>query len=175
MNQHVEMIAAVADNHTIGTDNDLPWGSLRDDMIHFRKYTKGRPVIMGSKTARSLTRALPGRKNIVLTRNQFRGDGFHSVSTPEEALEVAQKAKREMGWHGKTMIIGGEEIYRLFMDLAETIYLTRIERNFEGDAFFPELDDQWDEEPIGTPAETEDGLRYHFVKLSRRVRPQGAS
>jgi dihydrofolate reductase len=133
----VSLIAAVASNRVIGANGALPW-HLPDDFRWFKAKTLGKPVVMGRKTWQSLQRALPKRQNIVLTRQAgFTAPGAIVVDSPEAARGAAGKA-------GELMVIGGEEIYRLFLPQASRIYLTRVDTAVAGDTLFPELDpDEW--------------------------------
>ncbi|GAA4313900.1 dihydrofolate reductase [Compostibacter hankyongensis] len=129
-------ITAVAENHVIGKDNALPW-RLPADMRFFKNTTWGHPVIMGRKTYESFdNHALPGRTNIIITRQpDFRADDARIVHSVEEAVGEAKSLDAD-----EVFILGGAEIYRQSLPLLDRIYLTRIYAEFEGDAFFPELD-----------------------------------
>ena len=127
----VSMIAAVGKNLEIGKNNRLLW-RLEGDLPFFKKTTLGKSVIMGRKTFESLPAALPGRKNIVLSRSGFSADGVITADTPEKALEAAGE--------GEVFIIGGESIYRLFLDRAHRLYLTEAQaQDSTADAYFPEF------------------------------------
>lgn len=130
------LIAAVARNGAIGRDNQL-LVRLPDDLHHFRDVTMGAPVIMGRKTWDSVParfRPLPGRRNIIVTRNpDWRADGADAAHSLEAALALAQDAPR-------AFVIGGGELYRLALPLADELVLTEIDRDFEGDTFFPAWD-----------------------------------
>jgi len=146
----VSLIAALAKNHVIGAGNALPW-RLPEDLKRFKALTIGHPVVMGRKTFESIGRALPGRRNIIVTRSaSFRAGGCEVVESPEAALLAAAGDKHEV------FIIGGAELYRAFIDLAECMYLTEIDADVEGDAWFPEFDrTQWQEssrEPVAGAA-----------------------
>ena len=125
------LVVAAADNGVIGKDGAMPW-HLPADLRHFRRITMGKPVIMGRKTWASIGRPLPGRQNIVLTRDAaFRAEGATVVSDLSAALAAAGAA-------AEAMVIGGAEIYALARPLATRIELTRIHASPEGDTFFPE-------------------------------------
>ena len=128
----VSLVVAVAENGVIGQDGELPW-HLPDDLKAFKRITLGKPVLMGRKTWESIGRPLPGRHNVVITRQpDFVADGATVVDSPESALElVADEAE--------VMVIGGGAIYRAFLDRADRIFLTRVETMIDGDATFPEL------------------------------------
>lgn len=122
----------MAENRVIGRGSRIPW-DLPDDRGRFRELTWGRPVIMGRKTFETLEKPLPGRLNIVLTRRRdHRPDGCLAAPDPAGALALAGDAD-------EVFVCGGEEIYRLFMPLADRIHLTLIHREFEGDVLFPEI------------------------------------
>ncbi len=135
----ISMIAAMSQNRVIGRDGGLPW-HLPADLKFFKRMTLGKPVIMGRRTCQSLPEPLPGRKNIVLSRDpSFRPQGFHVVADPESALSAAEPAE-------EVFICGGEAVYAAFLDHAGRIYLTLVEAEVEGDARFPELpQEQWAE------------------------------
>ena len=137
---NVFLIAAVARNNAIGKDGALPW-HLPEDMKYFRETTRGKPVIMGRKTWESLPerfRPLPGRTNIVLSRNgNYAANGATVVASLEEALHAAADAE-------EVFVIGGAELYRQALPIAQRLYLTELATDFAGDAFFPEhADDAW--------------------------------
>ena len=131
----LSMIAAVARNRVIGKDNRLLW-HLPEDMKHFREVTRGKPVIMGRKTWESLPEAfrpLPGRHNIVLSRTpDYTPPGAAVAGSLDEALRLAGPVE-------EVFIIGGEALYRKALPQAQRLYLTEIDQEFEGDAFFPEF------------------------------------
>jgi len=131
----ISLVAAVARNGCIGKDGQLPW-RLPADLQHFKRTTLGKPVIMGRKTWDSIGRPLPGRLNIVLTRDAaFRAEGAETAHTLEQALRIAQDSGAE-----ETCIIGGEAVYREALPIADTLHLTEVDAEVEGDAWFPELD-----------------------------------
>ena len=143
MSVAVALIAAVANNGVIGSGNHIPW-RLPGDFAHFKRMTMGKPLIMGRKTFESIGRPLPGRTNIVVTRQEgYQPNGVIVHSTLETALEHAQQiAKSDRA--NEVMIGGGAEIYRQAMPLADRIYLTQVELEPEGDTFFPSIDfEQW--------------------------------
>ena len=140
----ISLIVAAAENGVIGRQGELPW-RLSDDLRRFKSVTMGKPIVMGRKTWESIGRALPGRQNIVITRQRdFTADGCDVVSSVEEAMTVAGGAE-------EIMIIGGSEIYALFLPHAGRLYLTRVHADIEGDARLPDLElDAWhlvNEEP----------------------------
>lgn len=141
----ISIIVAAAQNDVIGKDNRLLW-RLSNDMKHFKALTMGKTVIMGRKTFESIGKPLPGRRNIVVTRNNdFRAEGVEVAHTPREALEAA-------GTDGEIFIIGGGHLYNHFWNKAGLLYLTRVHAVIEGDTLIPEV----------SPGEwTETNREYH--------------
>ena len=162
----IAMIAAVAENNAIGINNKLPW-YLPGDLRYFKAATMGKPIVMGRKTFESLRKPLPGRTNIVMTRDaSWSHEGVKVVGNLEEAVEVAENVALIDG-ASELMIIGGEQIYRQALPKADRLYLTRVGQSFEGDAFFPTLeDDQW-QEIAREDHESDDGLKYSYLVLDR--------
>lgn len=130
----ISLIVAIAQNRVIGKDNRLPW-RLPADLAYFKQTTMGHPVVMGRKTHESIGKPLPGRRNIVLTRDpDFRAEGCEIYHSVEAALAEARSGEgREF------FIIGGDSVYSAFFPFADRLYLTLIHKDFEGDAFFPEI------------------------------------
>ena len=139
------IIVAMANNRAIGKDNKLLW-HLPEDLKYFKRITMGKPMIMGRKTFESIGRPLPGRLNIVVTRQaEWNYDGVKVVSSIDDAMRVAE-AQAFIDGTDEVMMIGGAELYKATLPVADKIYLTRVDANIEGDAFFPELsDDDWQE------------------------------
>jgi dihydrofolate reductase len=159
------VIAAVAANGVIGSDNRLPW-RLADDLKRFRALTTGHAVIMGRRTWESLGRALPGRQNIVVTRRHgFAAPGAETAASLDEALARVRLP-------GPAFCIGGAELYAEALARAGILYLTEIARDFPGDAFFPAFDRAaWREaerEPGVVPGP--DGFAYAYVTYLRSPR-----
>ena len=156
------MIAALADNRVIGVDNRLPW-HLPQDLAHFKQVTDGKPVIMGRKTWDSLPpkfRPLPGRLNIVITRDaSFVADGAAIAHSLEAARELCTTASD--AW-----VIGGAQVYAQALPLAHTVVVTEISRDFEGDAFAPALGPEWRETAREAHVATS-GLPFAFVTYTR--------
>lgn len=136
--KEITLIAAAAENDVLGKDNQLIW-HISEDLKRFKRLTQGHAVIMGRKTFESMPKALPKRTNIILTRNKgYRAENALIAHTPEEALAFTED-------DSKPFIIGGGEVYSLFLAVADVIELTRVHQNFDGDAFFPKIDPtQWD-------------------------------
>jgi dihydrofolate reductase len=137
----ISLIAAMGENRVIGGSGHIPW-RLPADFKHFKELTIGHPIVMGRKTFESIGKALPGRTNIVITRDKsYRHDGIVVAASPEAALSAAATAEGA----DEVFVIGGAEIYRLFLPKASVVYLTKVLGAFEGDAFFPELDkEKWE-------------------------------
>ncbi|SBO10126.1 Dihydrofolate reductase type 3 [Vibrio mediterranei] len=132
----ISMIAAMADNRVIGKDNQMPW-HLPADFIWFKKCTMGKPVIMGRKTYESIGRPLPGRQNIVVSRNsELCIDGVETVTSLEQALSLVSDVE-------EAMIIGGGSFYEHCMPMANKLYLTYIDANVDGDTQFPDWGEGW--------------------------------
>jgi dihydrofolate reductase len=128
----ISLIAAMAENRVIGRGAEIPW-DLPDDRKRFRELTWGHPVVMGRKTFETLDGPLPGRENIVLTRDRdYRAAGCRVVHERDEVLAVAGDAE-------ELFICGGEEVYREFLPLADRIYLTVIHQEVAGEVLFPEI------------------------------------
>nr|WP_160154823.1 dihydrofolate reductase [Microbulbifer sp. ALW1] len=162
------MIVAMARNRAIGRENALPW-RISGDLQFFKRTTLGKPVVMGRKTFESIGRPLPGRKNIVITRNpDWRAEGVSLAASLEQALALAAQAAAAGDGAEEIMVIGGAEIYRQAMPLAQRLYITEVEAEVEGDAFFPELDETWEE--VGRdcyPASDKDEYNYCLVQYDR--------
>lgn len=130
----ISIIVAASENNVIGNQGDLPW-RLPSDLQHFKAVTMGKPIVMGRKTWESIGRPLPGRQNIVITRQAgFTAEGCDVVGSVDAALAVAGDAE-------EIMVIGGSEIYALFLSRADRLYLTRVHAEIDGDAFFSTGDD----------------------------------
>ena len=142
----LSIIVAQSQNRVIGINNKLPW-YLPEDLKYFKQITQGKPIIMGRKTYESIGRPLPGRTNIVITRDtQYQLPGIKVVHTLEQALELAEQQALIDGSE-EALVIGGSEIYALTLPQADRLYLTQVHAEVPGDAFFPALDrDQWQEE-----------------------------
>ena len=162
----ISLIVAVSRNGAIGLNNQLPW-YLPEDLKYFKSVTMGKPLIMGRKTFDSIGRPLPGRANIVLTRDpQWTSDGVEVVQSVEQAL-VAGEIACEAADVDEIMVIGGEQIYRMTIDLADRIYLTQVDTDVEGDAFFPDIDlNNWSQTSVKLP-ESIDKHPYQFLVLDR--------
>ena len=159
------LIVARARNGTIGLANAMPW-HLPADLAHFKRTTLGHPVIMGRRTWESIGRALPGRRNIVVSRTLgFRAPGAEVVGTLAEAWEAVRDAD-------EAFVIGGAQLYADALPQVDRIYLTDMAGEVEGDTFFPALDArQWRESLLGEhPADERNRFALRFLLLER-VRP----
>ena len=154
----ISLIAAMGRNYVIGKDNSLPW-KLPEDMKRFKELTLNKPVVMGRKTFESIGKPLPDRKNIILTRDKnYSVQGCIVVHSAEEALKAAKGTE-------EVMIIGGEQIFKEFLPIANKMYLTFIDEEFEGDAYFPEYSvNEWKEVK---KEEHENDYKYAFVDLEK--------
>ncbi len=162
----ISLIAAMGRNRVIGGHNTLPW-SMPADMAHFRDLTRGKPVIMGRKTYESIGHPLPYRLNIVITRDlTYRAEGCTVVHDADAALAAASAVKTAE----EIMIIGGGEIYSLFLLRANRMYLTLIDADFKGDARFPKFAaDEWQETGREThPADATNPHPYIFLTLEKK-------
>ena len=157
----LSLIAAVAANGVIGSENELPW-RLPEDLKRFKALTLGNPVIMGRRTFESIGRPLPGRRNIVVTRNpDYRAEGCETPNTFEAAIAACN------GTTDEVFVIGGAQIYAEALPLAQRLYLTEIRRAFEGDARFPDWDRTVWREVAREAHRTGDGLEYEFAVYDR--------
>lgn len=139
----LSIVVAAAQNGVIGLDNAMPW-RLSTDLKRFKALTLGRPVIMGRKTWDSIGRPLPGRKNIVITRDMsFSPEGADVAHSLDEAIRLASEDSRGSGVH-EICVIGGGEIYAQALSTADTLHITRVLADITGDTRFPDIDpDQW--------------------------------
>lgn len=158
----LSIIVALGRGRVIGRGNQLPW-HLPADLKHFKAVTMGKPVIMGRLTYESIGKPLPGRRNVVITRDAgYSAPGCEVVASPQAALQAVADA-------GEAMVIGGANLYRQMLPLAGRLYLTLIDAEFEGDTWFPEWNDaEWRE--TGRDAHEPDernAYPYTFVELER--------
>lgn len=159
----LSLIVAASENNVIGKDNDLLW-HLPDDLRHFKQTTRGHHVIVGRRTFESYGKPLPGRTNIIITRN----DNYHAKDCI--VVHSLDEALRQVHHDDEPFIIGGEKIYRMALPRVDRIYLTRVHVELEGDTFFPQLDmDQW-KEVNRYEHEKDEKHRYPFsvITLDRR-------
>ena len=154
------LVAALARNRVIGVGNRLPW-RLPEDLARFKRLTMGAPVIMGRKTRESIGRPLPGRRNIVVTRERAATwEGCVVAHSLDEALALADDA-------AEAFVIGGAELYAQALPRADRLYLTLIDADYAGDAWFPEFDAAAWREVARESGVSADGLGYAFVDYER--------
>jgi dihydrofolate reductase len=157
------LVVAKAANNVIGAAGTIPW-HIPDDMRHFRNVTMGKPCIMGRKTWESLPKKpLPGRPNIVVSRDPVYNAAGALVETSFDAALARAQAENPAG----IAVIGGAQIYHAALPLADMIYVTEIGATFEGDTYFPCLDEREWREVAREEHATRGGLRYAFVTLQR--------
>ncbi|MGV6825636.1 MAG: type 3 dihydrofolate reductase [bacterium] len=160
--KRVSIIAAMANNRVIGKDNRLPW-HLPADLAHFKRITMGKPMLMGRKTWESLPGLLPGRRHVVITRDPaYRAEGADTVNSIDEALAATSEAD-------EVMVVGGANLYGQFLAIADRMYLTRVDTDVEGDAWFPDFDAKYWQEVASESHSADDrnAFDYEFVTLER--------
>lgn len=158
----IAIIVATDNNRLIGKDNDLPW-KLSADLKYFKQVTMGKPLIMGRKTHESIGRPLPGRKNIIITRDQaFNADGCVVVNSIEAALAECSGAE-------EVMVMGGASLYEQFLPRADKLYLTKVDAELTGDTWFPEWQlAQWTElQREDHQADEKNEFDYSFIVYER--------
>jgi dihydrofolate reductase len=160
----ISLVAAVAQGSVIGRDGKIPW-RIPEDARRFREVTIGHPVVMGRRTWESLPdrfRPLPGRRNVVVTRNpDWRADGAERAGSLEDALRLLEGAER-------VSVIGGAQLYGEALPLADELLLTEIDLEVEGDTFFPDWDRLAFDETSREEHVSEHGVRFAFVRYARR-------
>ena len=158
-NKNITIIAAIGENNELGLDNKLIW-NIKEDLKRFKKLTTGHSIIMGRKTFESISKALPGRLNIVLTKNKnFKFKDVSIASNIHEAIELTKDDEQPF-------IIGGSEIYSLFINMAQTIELTRVHNSFKADTFFPDINfGKWNK--IYEEKFNLDNLPYSFITYKK--------
>lgn len=161
----ISLIVAASTNNVIGKNNQLLW-SLPNDMKFFKNTTWAMPVLMGRKTFESLGKPLPGRLNIVITRQKdWKAEGVTVVNSLQEAIKTADDAD-----YNEAFVIGGGEIFKEAVSaIADRIYMTRVDATLEGDAFFPEIDNkQWKMvSERSFPTDAKHAYAYHFQLWER--------
>ena len=161
------LVVAVARNGVIGRDNALPW-RLPADLAHFKRVTMGHPVVMGRRTHESIGKPLPGRRNIVVTRNAaYQAPGCTVVNSLDEAWKAAAGAD-------EVCVIGGTTLFEETLPLADVIHLTEVEAQVEGDTWFPPFDrSEWDEKEIARhPADDRNAYPVRILELTRKRAPR---
>ncbi|MGG6893848.1 MULTISPECIES: dihydrofolate reductase [Rhizobium] len=163
------IVVAVSRNGIIGRDGDMPW-RLSSDLKRFKAMTLGKPVIMGRKTFQSIGRPLPGRPNIIITRDAgFSAEGVTAAHSLDEAIDVASRLAAESD-ADEICILGGGEIYRQSIVLADRLLVTHVETDVDGDTSFPAIDPAlWQvESELAVPAGEKDSYATRFVVYVRR-------
>lgn len=160
----LSLICAMDENRLIGSNNALPW-HLPADLAFFKRTTMGKPILMGRKTFQSIGRPLPGRQNIVITRDpDFSAEGCDIVNSIEAALDCCKQAE-------DVMLIGGASLYEQTIPKADHLYITRIHHQFEGDTWFPEFESSgWISEfREDFKADDTNRFEHSFIKYSREI------
>lgn len=161
----IAMIWAQASNGVIGKENAMPW-HIPEDLKHFKATTSGKPVLMGRKTFESIGRPLPNRQNIVVTHNSaWHHDGVEVFHDPQAALSYANSL---VTGDDEVIVMGGGEIYRALLPFANRLYVTKIDAEFEGDAYAPDVDwSQW--QLVSEQAQqSQSGLAFRVCQYQRR-------
>ena len=149
-------------NRVIGQDNKMPW-HIPNELAYFKEKTMGKAIVMGRSTFESIGRPLPGRLNIVITRNtSYEVEGVTVVHSIEEAIEAANNH------HEEVMIIGGEQIFKEVLPYADLLYITLIEHEFEGDTFFPSYEQEWEVISTSEQHTTDSGIKYTYMLYKRK-------
>ena len=159
----ISIIAAMDRNRLIGNNNELPW-HLPADFAHFKAVTMGKPILMGRKTYESIGKPLPGRTNIVMSRQGFQAEGIVSVSSICEATALTIN-------DDEVMLIGGSSIYESMVDVVDRMYLTYVDGEFSGDAWFPDFSaEDWEvSEDITVKADEKNKYDCRFVTYDKKI------
>ncbi|WP_259780536.1 dihydrofolate reductase [Aestuariispira ectoiniformans] len=164
---HISLIVAMGRNNVIGVEGGLPW-HIPGDLKFFKAQTLGKPIVMGRKTFESIGRPLPGRPNIVITRQEgYAPEGVEVVSTLRDALRLGTEHAERLG-KDEVMIVGGAQIYAASLERADRLYITEVDAAPEGDAYFPKVDKAaWRESFREDHAAEGDIPAYSFLILDR--------
>ncbi len=160
----LSLIVAMDENRLIGSNNGLPW-HLPADLAFFKRSTMGKPIIMGRKTFESIGKPLPGRRNIVVTRDpNFNAEGCEVANSIDAAIDLCQN-------DAEIMLIGGASLYQQSFDRATDLYITRIHHRFAGDTWFPDFDEsEWKiENREYFDADHSNRHAYSFIKFVREI------
>lgn len=156
----ISLMVAHDPNHVIGRDNQLPW-HIPEDLAYFKKHTVGKGIVMGRNTYESIGRPLPKRRNIVVSRNQeLKIEGTDVVHTLEDAVKLAEEV------HEEVMVIGGEQIFKSILPIADRLYITLIHTEFDGDTYFPEYGVGWKLTSQSGPMESGD-ISFSYLIYDR--------
>lgn len=159
----ISLIFAMDQNRLIGKDNQLPW-HLPADLQYFKKVTMGKPIVMGRKTFDSIGRVLPGRENVIVTRNRsYTNDNCTVLHSVDEVKQFAEASEQEV------FIIGGAEIFKEILPVADRLYITEIQESFEGDTYFPAIDEKKWKLVSSTPGIVDEKNKYvhQYIVLER--------
>ena len=160
----IKLICAISKNNVIGNENKLPW-NLSEDLKRFKKLTSNNLIVMGRKTFDSIGRPLPDRKNIVLSKNlNLEIDGVEVFNSPDEVISLYKEIPEKKDMY----IIGGTFVYKLFLEYCDYLYITYVDKNFEGDAFFPKIDwKAWNLTREEEKYDENEKLKYFFRDYKR--------
>ena len=160
----ISLMVAHDPDRVIGLNNDLPW-HIPEDLAYFKEKTMGKAMVMGRKTYESIGRPLPGRLSIVVTRNKgfSAEEGVVVVHDLDEAIKKASEYAKEV------MVIGGAEIFRLSMEVADRLYITEIQEHFEGDTFFPEYNSDWQLTEKTEVMTSKNGTSFSYLVYEKRA------
>ena len=160
----ISLIVAHDVNLVMGKDNTMPW-HIREDLAYFKKMTMGKAMVMGRKTFESIGRVLPGRLTVIVSRNaNYEAEGAKVVTDFEQAINIASDYADEV------MVIGGGEIFKLALPIADRLYVTLIEKEYEGDTYFPDYGEEWNIIEESEEKINDDGTQYKFL-VYEKVRP----
>ena len=160
----ITLVAAIASNNVIGKENSLPW-NIPEDLKRFKQMTSGHTILMGRKTFDSIGRPLPNRQNIVMTKDEnFEQEGIKVINDFDEALELIKESNEDV------FVIGGSKIYELFEPVANSLAITRILKDFEGDAFFPNINwDLWQIEKEEKFFDEKSNIECKLIEYSKKA------
>ena len=160
----ITLVAAIASNNVIGKENSLPW-NIPEDLKRFKQMTSGHTILMGRKTFDSIGRPLPNRQNIVMTKDEnFEKEGIKVINDFDEALELIKESNEDI------FVIGGSKIYELFEPVANSLAITRILKDFEGDAFFPDINwDLWQIEKEEKFFDEKSNIECKLIEYSKKA------
>lgn len=157
----ISLLVAHDPNRVIGVNNELPW-HIPEELAYFKKVSMGKAMIMGRKTFESIGKPLPGRLNIIITRNrEYTAEGTVVVHDLKEAILKASEFSDEV------VIIGGSEIFRIAIGIADRLYITFIQKNFEGDTFFPPYGAEWNLVSASEDHFSKEGIPYSYLIYDR--------
>ena len=160
----ITLVAAIASNNVIGKENSLPW-NIPEDLKRFKQMTSGHTILMGRKTFDSIGRPLPNRQNIVMTKDEnFEWEGIKVINDFDEALELIKESNEDV------FVIGGSKIYELFEPVANSLAITRILKDFEGDAFFPDINwELWQIEKEENFFDEKSNIECKLIEYSKKA------